>query len=86
MGVEVAPAGSGYLVGLSPAGWFDRANQTTLLQPSDGSIQRSWTQANVCELLNIRHHGVSVPFAIGQTCKHEKSWVRHRYYVLRSIV
>ena len=72
---EISPAGGGNAVGLPPVLRWNGANPTALFKARDGSVQGSWSEADVRETLDIDHHGVAVFSAIGQAGKYEKSWI-----------
>lgn len=62
-------------VGLPPISRFQRTDPSALLQPGDGSIERSRSQANVRETMNVFHHGVAMLVAVRQARKNEKDWI-----------
>ena len=83
---QSAPARGCEAIRLTSLVGLYRTNPTLSLESCNCSVQCSGPEAHIRELLNVLHHRVAVFISSSQAGKNKKRWIRHRYYVVRSIV
>lgn len=73
--LQVRLSRSSEAIGLTAFSGTDGPNEAALFEPGDRSVERTGPKPCTGECFDIDHHGVTVLFAVGQTCEDEERGV-----------